>query len=236
MKKLFRTALAATMLASASAAALTAVPASAQVAGIATSNPEVALLRSAARIAAYDQINTQYTAQIQQITQLSNELNQLEQSLDTDRNGQLTEAEAQANQAAYQEAQQKSQQLDQLSLPIQIAQMYVLEQLIRDYDNARNVAVQARGVQVLLDASAVQMAPENFDITSDIVAALDQRMPSVQFTPPANYQPSQGVVQTHQTISQLIGIAVRRAQIQAAQQQQAGQPVTQPVTPAPQGR
>lgn len=233
MTKIFRTAIATTMLAGASIAALSSAPAAAQVAGLATSNPELVLLRSAARTAAYQQIGQQYAAQIEQINQLSTQLGPLEAQIDTNRDGQVTQAEADANAAALTQAQTLGQQIDTLSRPIQLAQMYALEQLIRDYDNARNVAIQARGVQVLLDPQMVQFAPETFDITADIVSAMDQRVPTVQITPPAGWQPSQTVLQTHQTIQQLIGFAIRRAQIQ---QQQGGQPAAQPVTPAPQGR
>ena len=49
------------------AAAALPLPAAAQVAGIATSSTEAVFFRAAARTAAYQQIQTQYAAQIQQI-------------------------------------------------------------------------------------------------------------------------------------------------------------------------
>lgn len=236
MTKIFRTAIVAAMLASTGAAATVATPAAAQIAGFATSNPELVLLRANARTAAYQQIGQQYAAQIEQINQLTAQLSPLEQQIDTNGDGQVTQAEATANAAALQQAQSLGQQIDALSRPIQLAQMYALEQLIVDYGNSRDTAMQAKGVQVLLDPQSVQMSPQTFDITPDILATLNQRVPTVQITPPAGWQPNQTVLQTHQAISQLIGFAIRRAQFDAAQQQQAGQPATQPVAPAPQGR
>lgn len=234
MTKIFRTAIAATMLAGAATAATMPVQAAAQVAGFATANPELAIAQSTARGTAYQQIGTQYQAQIDQITQLSNRLVTLEQQIDTNRDGQVDQAEATAGAAALQEAQQISQQIEQLSVPIQLAQMYVIEQVARQYAPSRDAAMQARGVQVLLDPATVQYSPAGFDITENIAAQLNALVPSVAIAPPAEWRPSQTVMQLHQAVGQIIGIAVRRQQFLQQQQQQQGQ---QPaVTPAPTGR
>ena len=233
MTKIFRTAIAATMLAGAATAATMPLQAAAQVAGFATANPELAIAQSTARATAYQQIGQQYQAQITQIGQLSEQLATLEQQIDTNRDGQVTQAEAQANSAALQQAQTLSQQLDTLSRPIQLAQMYALEQIARDYGNARTAAMQSRGVQVLLDPTAVQSAPDGFDITDAIVAQINTRLPAVTTAPPADWRPSQTVLQLHQTVGQIIGIAVRRQMMIDAQQQQGQQPAA---TPAPTGR
>ncbi len=220
--KLFAKTIAAAALAGTAAIA---TPAAAQVAGIATSSPEAVLFGSKARVEAYKQIDTQYAAQIGQLRTLRQEMATLQQTLDTDKNGQLTQAEAQANPTAVQQLQQKEQQLGQVSQPIVLAQTYVLEQLINDYQNVQQQVVQQKKIQILLNPDAIQWAPAAVNVTNDLVDALDQRMPSVQITPPAGWRPRQESLAAQQTVSQiLLGVAQQQAAQQAAQQQQTEQP------------
>ncbi|WP_370034742.1 OmpH family outer membrane protein [Qipengyuania mesophila] len=220
--KLFAKTIAAAALAGTAAIA---TPAAAQVAGIATSSPEAVLFGSKARVEAYKQIDTQYAAQIGQLRTLRQEMATLQQTLDTDKNGQLTQAEAQANPTAVQQLQQKEQQLGQVSQPIVLAQTYVLEQLINDYQNVQQQVVQQKKIQLLLNPDAIQWAPAAVNVTNDLVDALDQRMPSVQITPPAGWRPRQESLAAQQTVSQiLLGVAQQQAAQQAAQQQQTEQP------------
>ena len=203
-----------------------ATPAAAQVSGIATSSPEVVIVRSQARINAYQQIDQQYATQIQQVRTIRQEMQTLQQSLDTNSDGQVTQAEAQANPSVVQQLQQKEQQAAQASQPIVLAQTYAIEQLINDYNNVQQQVVQQKNVQLLLTPEAIQWAPDAINITDDLVAAMNQRMPSVQITPPQGWRPRQESLQTQQTVSQvLLGVAQRQA-AQAAQQQQ--QPAAQP--------
>jgi Skp family chaperone for outer membrane proteins len=204
-----------------------ATPAAAQVSGIATSSPEAVIVRSQARINAYQQIDQQYSAQITQLRTLRQEMQTLQQSLDTDKNGQVTQAEAQANQSVVQQLQQKEQQLQQTSQPIVLAQTYAIEQLINDYQNVQQQVVQQKKIQLLLTPDAIQWAPDAVNVTDDLVAALNQRVPSVQITPPEGWRPRQESLATQQTVSQvLLGVAQQQAAQQAAQQQQ--QPAAQP--------
>ena len=212
------------------AAALTgtaaiATPAAAQVAGIATSSPEAVIVRSQARIAAYQQIDQQFAAQIGQIRTLRQEMQTLQQSLDTDSNGQLSQAELQANPGVVQQIQQKEQQLGQASQPIVLAQTYAIEQLINDYQNVRQQVVQQKNIQLLLTPDAIQWAPEAVNVTDDLVAVLDQRVPTVQITPPEGWRPRQDSLAAQQTVSQVL---MNVAQQQAAQQQAQQQPAAQP--------
>ena len=198
-----------------------ATPAAAQVSGIATSSPEAVIVRSQARINAYQQIDQQYSAQITQLRTLRQEMQTLQQSLDTDKNGQVTQAEAQANQSVVQQLQQKEQQLQQTSQPIVLAQTYAIEQLINDYQNVQQQVVQQKKIQLLLTPDAIQWAPDAVNVTDDLVAALNQRVPSVQITPPEGWRPRQESLSTQQTVSQiLVGVAQQQAAQQAAQQQQ----------------
>ena len=171
--KLFTKTIAAAALAGTAAIA---TPAAAQVAGIATSSPEAVIVRSQARIAAYQQIDQQFAAQIGQIRTLRQEMQTLQQSLDTDSNGQLSQAELQANPGVVQQIQQKEQQLGQASQPIVLAQTYAIEQLINDYQNVRQQVVQQKNIQLLLTPDAIQWAPEAVNVTNDLVAVLDPRL------------------------------------------------------------
>ena len=208
--------------ASIAAATLAAVPAAAQVNGIATSVPEAVIVRSAARQAAYNQISQTYAAQLQQIQALRTETQTLQRSLDTNGDNQITDAEIQAGQAIVTQVQQKEQQIAQIGQPIGLAQTYVIEQLLMDYQNAQTQVIQAKGIQLMLSQDAIQYAPEGVDVTSDIVAALDQRLPTVQSTPPANWRPRRESLALQQAVQQIIvGVAQQQAAAQAQQAQTA---------------
>lgn len=200
-------------------------PASAQVAGIATSSPEAVIVRSQARINAYQAIETQYAAQIQQVRTLRQEVAPLQQSLDTNKDGQLSQQEVQANPNVVQQIQNKEQAIAQATQPIVLAQTYVIEQLINDYGNAQQQVINQKKIQLLLTPDAIQWAPDAVNVTTDIVNALNQRMPSVQTTPPAGWRPRQDSLSTQQTVAQiLVGVAQQQAAAQAQQQTQQQQP------------
>lgn len=217
-------------LAALAGSAAIATPAAAQVAGIATSSPEAVIVRSQARINAYQQIDQQFASQIGQLRTMRQELQTLQRSLDTDNNGQLTPQEAQANPTVLQQMQQKEQQLSQVSQPIVLAQTYAIEQLINDYQNTQQQVIQQKNIQIMLTPDAIQWAPDAVNVTDDLVAALNQRVPTVQVTPPAGWRPRQESLATQQAVSQiLLGVAQQQAaQQQAAQQQAAQQPQQQP--------
>lgn len=210
------------------AVAAIATPAAAQVNGMATSSPEAVIVRSAARIAAYQTIDQTFATQIQQIRGLRQEINTLQQSLDANKDGQLTEQEVQANPSVVTQIQQKDEQAAQLTQPIALAQYYAIEQLINDYQNAQNQVLQQKKIQLLIAPDAVQFAPDSFNVTNDILKALDTRLPTVSTTPPAGWQPRRETVATHQTVQQVL-VAAAQQQAAAAQQQQQQQQ-------APQGR
>lgn len=230
--KLFKTTLA---VATALGATFAAMPAAAQVNGIAISNPEAVMLNSQARIAAYEAIDTANESLYQQMEAVQREMATLQQSLDTNSDNQLSDAEVQAQPSVVAQLEQKEQQIVQMAQPIARAQAYVLEQLLADYPNARNQVMQQKNVQMLLTPEVVQYAPDTADVTKDILAALNQRMPSVATQVPADWRASQTAVTLQQRMQQLIvGIAQRQA-IAAAMQQQ--QQTAQPQAPAqPTGR
>ncbi|MEP5778731.1 MAG: OmpH family outer membrane protein [Erythrobacter sp.] len=229
MKNLIKPLMAASIAAAAIAAPL-ATPAAAQVNGIATSNPTAVILRSAARVAGYNAIQTTYAAQIQQINQLNAELNTLQRSLDTNGDQQLTDAEVQANPTAVQQIQAKELEVQTASQPIALAQYYVIEQLLNDYGNARNQVIQNKSISLMISPDALQYAPEGIDVTSDIIAAVDARLPTVATAVPAGWQPRRETAQMHQAVQQVLVVAAQQAAARQAQQ-----PAAAPAA-APSGR
>lgn len=223
------------------AAASLSAPAAAQVAGIATTSPEIVIARAAARGVGYQQIGTTFAAQITQINTLRGEVQTLIKSLDTNNDNQLTDAERNAKPAVVTQVQQKEQQINAVAAPITIAQAYVLDQLAREYDAARQQVVTAKRIQIMLSPDAIQWAPPAVDVTNDIVTALNTRKPTVSTAVPAGWQPAREILQLQQTVQQILLAA---AQQQAAAQQGqpattapgATPPATQPQPPRPTGR
>lgn len=209
-------------------AAFAPLPAAAQVAGIATTSPEIVIARSTARNTAYQQIGTQYQTQIQQIGTLRQEIQTLLKSMDTNNDNQLSETERTAKPQVATQIQQKEQQINTLATPITIAQAYALDQLAREYEAARQQVVTAKRIQIMLTPDAIQWAPPTVDVTNDIVAALNTRKPSVTIAVPAGWQPSREILSLQQTVQQILLAA---AQQQAATQQQPATPQQQPAQP-----
>ena len=213
------------------AAAAIAMPATAQVNGIATSSPEVAIAKSQARTTAYEQIGKTYDAQIKQIGQLRQKMAQDQKALDTNNDGQISNEEAKAKPSIVQQLQTTEQQAQTLSQPIAMAQTYALEQIIQQYAAARQQVISQKNIQIMLNPDAVEYGPPSIDVTDDIVAALNQRVPSVTTTPPANWRPSRQAAQLRDSVQNLL---IAAAQQQAAQQ--AATPTTGSTSAKPTGR
>ena len=216
----------------AATAAAISSPALAQVNGIATSSPEVAIAKTQARSSAYEQIGKTYAAQLKQIGDLRQAIAQDQKSLDTNNDGQISNEEAKAKPAVVQQLQQKEQQAQTLSQPIAMAQTYALEQIIQQYGAARQQVISQKNIQIMLAPDAIQYGPPTIDVTDDIVAALNQRVPTVSTTPPANWRPTREGAQLRDAVQNLL---IAAAEQQA--QQQAAQPAAKGATSAkPTGR
>ncbi len=223
--------------------ALLAGTASAQTAGIATAQPDAAIFSAKAFDAANQQISTTYKTQLDQAAAAETALNtQLRTLLDTNKDGQVSQAEAAAAEAPnsalgnqVRAAQQKAQpNIQQLQGPAIKAQAYALEQITAKYDPALRAVVGAKKISIVLTPSTIQYAPPATDITRDIIAEIDRSTPSVSITPPANWQPQQQTVELLQQYRQLV-------YANAARRQQSGAPATGAAAPAapatsPQGR
>lgn len=210
--------------ASLAGAALVAGPAVAQVNGtIAVVNPPATIAGSSAFSAAYQQINTTYASQITQIQQKQQQAQTLIQQLDTNSDGNLDQAEQQAAQNApqAQQIQTLEREIGQLQNQVESARVYAIEQILQQYSAALQTVTTADNIQVVLSPEAVTWSAPAANINQKVVAALNTRVPSVQTTPPQNWQPSQQAVGVYQQVQQILMMAASRQQAAAPQQQPA---------------
>jgi len=232
MKSMIKPALAAAFAATALAAPAMSTPAMAQVSGIATADLPIAVAQSQAFQSGYQQISTQYEAQRTTIQQRQQQRQQLIQTFDTNSDGQLDATEQAATQDPNNVTVQQIQAIDQevatLQQPINLARVYVVSQIAGQYSAALQQVVSDNNIQFVLQPEALIYSPEAANVTSQVVTALNTRLPAAQIIPPADYQPTEGAVQLFQQIQQILMIS-------AMQQQQAAAAAQQP-EPATTGR
>jgi Skp family chaperone for outer membrane proteins len=219
--------------------ALLAGGASAQTAGLATAQPDAAIFSAKAFETANTQIGTTYKAQLDQAAAAQNALNtKLRGILDTNKDGQISQAEAAAAESnptiakQVRDAQAAAQPgIEAAQNPAIKAQAYALEQIVAKYDPALRAVVTAKKINLVLSPNAIQYAPPATDITRDIIAEIDRTTPTVSITPPANWQPQQQTVELLQQYRQIV-----YANAQRRQQAGAPAPAAAPAAGTPQGR
>lgn len=199
--------------------------ADAQTAGIATASPDAAILSAKAFAAANSQISTTYKTQLDQAAAQDTALNtQIRTLIDTNKDGQISQAELQAGQNPQNPIGQQvkaaqdraSPAIDQLRQPAVKAQAYALEMISQKYEPALQAVARAKGANIVLAPNAVQYAPPATDITQAVIAEIDRSTPTVSISPPANWQPNQDTVQLLNQYRQAVYINELRRQ-QAAQ-------------------
>jgi Skp family chaperone for outer membrane proteins len=212
-----------------------AVPATAQVSGIATAETSVAIARTKALGTAYQQIGTQYAGVVQQMQTKRQEINNINVQLDTNKDKELTQAELdaaiKAKNPLLTQLDEKQKEINTLQEPIILAQLYAVEQVAVKYEAAQQAVVAAKKISVILAPDAFVWAPEAVDVTSAITAELDKAIPTASITPPAGYRPSRQIGALYQQIQQLFNNA---AQMQAAQAAAAQPRAAAPASPAAQ--
>ena len=180
-------------------AALVAAPTAvfAQAGGIAVANPEGAVAGSRAWTTARTQIEATYKAQLDQAQArrdaIGREIQPLVTAFNTARaapnaNAASLQTQAQAIQAREQAGQAE---LTRLTAPAQRAQAYAIEQISARLNEAVQAVVRARNITMLVRPDAVLFAQPAADVTPAITTELDRLVPSVNTTPPANWQPGQ---------------------------------------------
>ena len=208
-------------------AAISAVPAAAQVNGIAVADPAIAVAGSQALQAAYSQIGTTFQAQRTQLEQLQQQRAGLIRQFDTNNDGQLSQEEqtaAQANTAVIQQVQGLDQQINTVQQPITLARVDVIEQLGQQLNAAVQQVVQANNVQMIISPASTLYVADAADLTDEIIARLNQAAPTVSATPPQGWQPQQQSVTLYQQVSEILMAAAMQQQAQAQQQPAAQQP------------
>jgi Skp family chaperone for outer membrane proteins len=174
-----------------------AVPATAQVSGIATAETAVAIARTKALGTAYQQIGTQYAGVVQQMQTKRQEINNINVQLDTNKDKELTQAEldaaVKAKNPLLTQLDEKQKEINTLQEPIILAQLYAVEQVAVKYEAAQQAVVAAKKISVILAPDAFVWAPEAVDVTSAITAELDKAIPAASITPPAGYRPSRQI-------------------------------------------
>jgi Skp family chaperone for outer membrane proteins len=205
--------------AAAIATALIPVAASAQVAGIATADQTIAVVKSKALGAAYQQIGTAFASNGDLMRTNMKDLNELRKQLDTNKDNQLDQAEmdaaVKAKSPVMQQIDAKEAYLVQLQEPIVKAQVFAIESILMKYGAAQSQVVAAKKINMILAPDAFLWAPDTIDVTPALTAAIDLVLPVVpSITPPAGWQPSRQAYAMQQQIEQLL-----RSQQQANQQQ-----------------
>jgi Skp family chaperone for outer membrane proteins len=215
-----------------------AVPANAQVNGIATADTAVAIARTKALGQAYQQIGTTFATNGQLIQTKSKEINDINAQLDINKDKELTQAEldiaVKAKNPLLTQVEAKQKEITQLQDPIVKAQIFAVETIALKYEAAQQAVITAKKISIILSPDAFVWAPEAADVTTLITAELDKSIPTTTITPPANWRPSRQIAALNQQILQLFEGAARQAQAQAqaqAAQPKPGQPA--PATPAP---
>lgn len=219
----------------AASAALVAVPASAQVAGIASASPTTVVATSKAFGAARQQISTTYKASFDQISARRAALEKETQPLiaqlmtqyDTNKDGKLSEQEQAAAVNAksplldkLRTAQTNSEtDIAKLTNPAARAELFAIESVLRQYEAAQLRVVNAKKISVVLRPEAFMYAPETVDISDAIAAEIDKVAPTVSIQAPEGWQPARETLAIQQELVQMAQLAAYQ---RAAQAQQAG--------------
>lgn len=210
-----------------------ALPATAQVNGIATADISTAVAASQAFQSGYQQVATQYAAQRTTIDQRTQQRQALIQTFDTNGDGQLDQAEQAAtqdpNNATVQQIQAIDQEVATLQQPINLARIYIVQQVAQQYSAAMQQVISDNNIQFVVAPDSLIYAAEGSDVTGSVIDVLNTRVPAVAVVPPADWQPTEAAVNLFQQVQQLLMIA-------AAQQQQAAAAAQQAEDPAQSGR
>ena len=145
---------------------------------------------------------------------------------------QVDETEQQAMQKSpdFPKLQTLEQEIQALGNQIDGARVFAIEQIIVQYPSALQDVTTKQQIKIVIDPNSLLFTAPEADITQQVTAALNARVPAVGVVPPSGWQPSREGVQIYQDIQQRLALAAQLQQQQAAQQQQQGN------TAAPVGR
>jgi Skp family chaperone for outer membrane proteins len=241
--RILKTSFAAALLAG---AAFTA-PAHAQVAGLGTADELTVIMSSNAFKNGFQKISTDQGDNLTLIDKRGQEVQDLQQQLakkfDANKDGNLAADEQEKAQNSkdplLDQIAQKQQEMEQLEAPVRLAQIFVVDALDKNYQQAVKDVATAKKVSVILSPDAIVWTanPELLNLNKAITTRLDQLMPTVNTTPPDPFNTSRRVMAVYQQIQEVqqqrLMAAIRQAQAQQAQQDQQAQPGAAQPAPAP---
>ncbi|WP_375396373.1 OmpH family outer membrane protein [uncultured Sphingomonas sp.] len=177
------------------AIAAVAVTPAAHAQTVAIADPEQAVVKTAAFTSATATIQATYKTQLATADSARKEVEPLLAALDTNKDGQLSQPELAAAQAANNPSlatiQAKQTQIQTAEAPAARAQQYVLEQISAKLPQAVQSVIAARKISMILRPQAAIFADQTADITGAITTELNKLVPTVSATPPAGWQPGQ---------------------------------------------
>jgi Skp family chaperone for outer membrane proteins len=224
-----------------------AAPAQAQVSGIASANPVVAMGNSKAFSAANQQIATMYKSNLDQADAKEKSRQALLVQLDKNGDKNLDQAELDAAIAAKSplltQAETAEREIATLSEPAVRAQAYSIENMLKGYDTALRKVVTDKRISVVLSPESFVFAPPTVDVTDAITAEMDKTPAGAVTAPPSGWNPSRQTVALMQQLQQFQQYQVARAYAAqqraaaanpaAGQQRPAGTPAPAPATARP---
>ncbi|ASJ90907.1 OmpH family outer membrane protein [Porphyrobacter sp. CACIAM 03H1] len=208
-------------------AATAALPAQAQVEGrMATVDISRTIIGTTAFQTAYEQVNTTYAQQNELRRTKAQERQTLLAQFDKNGDKQVDDTEQQAMQKSpdFSKLQTLEQEIQGLSNQIDSARVYAIEQIIMQYPAALQDVTTKQQIKFVIEPSSLLFAPPEADITQQVTAALNTKVPAVGVVPPSGWQPSREGVQIFQDIQQRLAIAAQLAQQQQAAGAQQGNP------------
>ena len=143
----------------------------------------------------------------------------------------MSEAEQTAAQANTAAVQQLNQTIAQAQQPIVRARVYAIEQIAMQYSVAAQQVIGEKQIQFILTPGSVVYAAEAADVTDEIVAALNARVPTVSITPPEGWQVNRQSYSLYEQVQDiLVSAAIQQQQAAGAQQTSAAPAATPPAS------
>ena len=226
-------------LLAATASVVVTSAAQAQVAGIGTADEVQAIMTTNAFKNGFQAISTKYNDNLILIDSRGQEIQTLQQQLatqfDANKDNQLS-AEEEAKMGASKsplidQLKAKQVEMETLELPIRAAQIFVIDTLDKNYEQALKDVSATKKVNIVLSPDAVIWVanPALLNLNAALTARVDQLTPTVNTTPPEPFTTSRRVLAIYEQVQQIMQqrmlAAMRQAQQQqAAAQQQGGQP------------
>ncbi len=208
----------------------------AQVAGIGTADEVQAIMSTNAFKTGFQQISKTFDANLSLIDARGQEIQTLQQQLatqfDANKDKQLSADEQAKMQASksplIDQIKAKEEEMQTLELPIRAAQIFVIDTLDKNYEQALKDVSATKKVGLVLSPDAILWAvnPDAVNLNPALTARIDQLTPTVNTTPPDPFNTSRRVLAIYEQIQQIqqqrLVAAIRQAQAQEAAKQQAG--------------